>query len=353
MAVIPDPAQPLENSLSWNRKKVLVTGGASFIGSHLVDHLLDLGADVRVVDDFSTGLHTNLQTHLYSSRTELLQGNLLEPGVARSAMSGREVVFHMAAIHGGRGYVDLHQADPASNLALDGLVFREALRAGVEKVLFASSGCVYPNALQDDPDAEVFLTEDLVRPPYDADNMYGWAKLMAELTLRSYWQEYGMGAACCRYFTAYGPRALEGHAIMAMMARALVRQDPFEIWGEGTQVRNWTYIDDIVRGTILAAERIDDGTAVNIGTMERVRVIDAAREILRYASYDAEIRRLEYMPTGPANRVADNSLARKRLGWTPQVPFVEGLQRTMDWYFNTKSVSEVNRILSGSLTERR
>jgi nucleoside-diphosphate-sugar epimerase len=268
-------------------------------------------------------------------------------------MSDRDLVFHLAAIHGGRGYVELHQAGPASNLALDGLVFREALRAGVEKVVFASSGCVYPNAMQGDPQTEVFLTEDLVRPPYDADNMYGWAKLMAELTLQSYCQEYGMRAASCRFFTAYGPRALEGHAIMAMMARAFVRQDPFEIWGDGTQVRNWTYIDDLVRGTILAAERIDDGTAVNIGTMERVRVIDAARAVLRYANVDAEIKCLEWMPTGPANRVADNALARERLGWTPQVSFEEGLHRTMDWYFATKSAEEVHRVLSGRLTERR
>ena len=339
--------------MNWNSKKVLVTGGASFIGSHLVDSLLDLGADVRVVDDFSTGLHANLQAHLDANNIELVHDDLLEPGVARAAMSDRDMVFHLAAIHGGRGYVDLHQAGPASNLALDGLVFREALRAGVEKVVFASSGCVYPNAVQDDPQTEVFLTEDLVRPPYDADNMYGWAKLMAELTLQSYWQEYGMKAACCRFFTAYGPRALEGHAIMAMMARAFVRQDPFEIWGDGTQVRNWTYIDDLVRGTILAAERIDDGTAVNIGTMERVRVIDAARAVLRYANVDAEIKCLEWMPTGPANRVADNSLARERLGWIPRVSFEEGLHRTMDWYFATKSVDEVHRVLSGRLTERR
>ena len=339
--------------MNWNEKKVLVTGGASFIGSHLVDRLLELGADVRVVDDFSTGLRANLQTHLATKSIDLHHDNLLEPGVARAAVSGRDIVFHLAAIHGGRGYVDLHQADPASNLALDGLVFREALRAGVEKVVFASSGCVYPNGLQGDPDATVFLDEDLVQPPYDADNMYGWAKLMAELTLRSYWQEHGMRSASCRYFTVYGPRGIEGHAIMAMIARAFVKQDPFEIWGNGTQVRNWTYIDDIVTGTLLAAEWIDDGSAINLGTMERIRVIDAAREVLRYAGYDAEIKRLEHMPTGPVNRVADNSRARELLGWTPQVPFSEGLRRTMDWYFSTKTRAEVAQTLAESLTERR
>ncbi len=339
--------------MNWKAKKVLVTGGASFIGSHLVDRLVELGAAIRVVDDLSTGLMANVQAHLASNAIELIHDDLLEPGVARSAVAGCDLVFHMAAIHGGRGYVDLHQADPASNLALDGLVFREALRAGVEKVVFASSGCVYPNALQADPDEEIFLYEDLVRPPYDADNMYGWAKLMGELTLRSYWQEYGMRSACCRYFTAYGPRGLESHAIMAMIARAFVKQTPFEIWGDGLQVRNWTYIDDIVTGTLLAAERIDDGGAVNIGTMERVCVIDAAREVLRYADHKADIECLRHMPTGPVNRVADNSRARDLLGWGPLISFREGLHKTMDWYYEIKKPSEVERILSGSLTERR
>src|SRR5437016_3083630 len=101
---------------------------------------------------------------------------------SRGGPSTTSVVFHLAADHGGRGYLDLHQAGPASNLFLDGLVFWEAHRAGVDKVVYASSGCVYPNALQRDPDQEVYLAEHLARPPYDADNMYGWAKLMAELT---------------------------------------------------------------------------------------------------------------------------------------------------------------------------
>lgn len=338
--------------MNWKDKKVLVTGGASFIGSHLVDRLLELKANVRVVDDFSTGRRSNLQAHLATNSIELLHDDLLEPGVARAAVAGCEMVFHLAAIHGGRGYVELHQADPASNLALDGLVFREALRAGVKKVVFASSGCVYPNGLQGDPEAAVFLDEDLVRPPYDADNMYGWAKLMGELTLRSYWQEYGMRSACCRYFTVYGPRGIEGHAIMAMIARAFVKQDPFEIWGDGTQIRNWTYIDDIVNGTLLAAERIDDGSAVNLGTMERIRVIDAAREVLRLAKYDPTIKLLEQMPTGPINRVADNSRARELLGWIPQVRFADGIRQTMDWYFETKTHIEALRALSESLIER-
>ncbi len=336
----------------WNRKKVLVTGGTSFIGSHLVDALLERGAQVRVVDDLTSGRLSNIEHHLKSGRVKFVEADLREPGVTRAAMNGIEVVFHLAADHGGRGYVDLHQAGPASNLFLDGLVFWEAVKAGVEKVVYASSGCVYPNYMQTDVKKEIYLREEDVKPPHDADNMYGWAKLMAELTLQAYHREHKLGAASCRYFTVYGPRGVENHAVIAMIARAFVGQNPFEVWGDGTQIRNWTYVDDIVAGTILAAEKINDGTAVNLGTTERIRVIDAAKMVLELSGQKAEIRLRPDMPTGPANRVADNKLAKQLLGWEPKTMFRDGLKKTMDWYFESKKRDEVRGVLENMLTAR-
>jgi nucleoside-diphosphate-sugar epimerase len=111
-------------------------------------------------------------------------------------------------------------------------------------------------------------------------------------------------------------------------------------------------VDDIVTGTILAGEKIHDGTAVNLGTMERVRVIDAARMALEYAGKKAEIKFRPDMPTGPANRVADNSLAKKLLGWEPKVMFREGMRRTLDWYFSTKRKEQVQDVLENMLTGR-
>lgn len=336
----------------WHRRKTLVTGGTSFIGSNLVDALVERGAQVHVVDDLTSGRLSNIEDHIQSGRVTFTKADLREPGVTRAALKGVQTVFHLAADHGGRGYVDLHQAGPASNLFLDGLVFWEAARAGVEKVVFASSGCVYPNFMQSDPKKEIFLREDDVKPPHDADNMYGWAKLMAELTLQAYHREHKLGAASCRYFTVYGPRGVENHAVIAMIARAFVGQNPFEVWGDGTQVRNWTYVDDIVSGTILAAEKINDGTAVNLGTMERIRVLDAAKMVLEFTGLKAEIRLRPDMPTGPANRVADNHLAKKLLGWEPKTPFREGLRKTMDWYFASKRKEDVRGILETALTAR-
>jgi nucleoside-diphosphate-sugar epimerase len=336
----------------WTNRKVLVTGGTSFIGSHLVDALVERGAKVHVVDDLTSGKVSNLESHLKSGRVSLVEADLREPGVTRAAMKGIQVVFHLAADHGGRGYVDLHQAGPASNLFLDGLVFWEAVKAGVEKVVYASSGCVYPNYMQTDPKKEIYLREEDVKPPHDADNMYGWAKLMGELTLQAYAKEHGLGAASCRYFTVYGPRGVENHAVIAMIARAFLGLNPFEVWGDGTQIRNWTYVEDIVSGTILAAEKINDGTAVNLGTMERVTVLDAVHMVTERAGYKPQIRLRRDMPTGPINRVADNRLAKKLLGWEPKTPFREGLRKTMDWYFATKQKEEVRDVLETMLTAR-
>src|SRR5947208_13741460 len=304
---------------NWRGRQVLVTGGASFIGSALVEQLVDRGAQVRVVDDLSSGVLENIEDHIQSGAVEFMHADLRHSGVAEAAVEDTSVVFHLAADHGGRGYVDLHQAACASNLMFDGLIFRACHRAGVDKVVYASSGCVYPNHLQTDPNEILYLTEHLVGPPYDADSMYGWAKLMGEMTLRAYCKDWGLKAASCRYFTVYGDRGHENHAVIAMIARRVLKQDPFDVWGNGEQIRNWTHMSDIVAGTIRAAEKIDDGTALNLGTMERIRVIDAVREVLAYTGPSAQIRFLLDKPVGPMNRVADNSLGKRLLGWEPQV----------------------------------
>jgi nucleoside-diphosphate-sugar epimerase len=330
----------------------LVTGGASFIGSHLVDRLVAKGADVVVVDNLSSGREEYLADHLAAGRIAFIYADLLDPKVAEDVTKGVSVVFHLAADHGGRGYVELHQAACASNLALDGRVFLACHKSGVEKIVYASSGCIYPNYRQRDPNEILYLTEDMAGPPFDADNMYGWAKLMGEMTLQAFVRDYGIKGVACRYFTVYGERGKEDHAVIAMIARAFAKQNPFEVWGNGQQIRNWTYVSDIVDGTIRAAERVDDGTAINLGTMERTRVIEAVREVLRYTGHEAQILFRPEMPTGPMNRVADNSLASELLDWRPSLPFTEGLHRTIDWYFRTKDRKTVDSRLELALTER-
>ncbi|CAN7375859.1 NAD-dependent epimerase/dehydratase family protein [Trinickia sp. LjRoot230] len=319
---------------NWSEKAVLVTGGASFIGSHLVDLLVERGVKrLLVVDDLSTGRRENIEKHLSENTVELVQADLLCAGVARSAMEDIDIVFHLAAIHGGRGYIDSYQAQCSRNFTLDGMVIDAAHRANIEKIVFTSSGCVYPVSLQSDTTRPVYLREDMVGPPYESDGIYGWAKLMAELTLRSYYLEYGLRSVSCRLFTAYGERCLESHAVIAMIGRAFLQHQPVEVWGDGMQIRNWTYVGDIVRGLVAAAEKISDATAINLGTEEPIRVKDAMQMILDHTGHLASIKLRPDMPTGPLNRVASHELATELTGWRPQVTFKDGLARTIDWYF--------------------
>ncbi len=340
-----------KNSFLKN-KKVLVTGGASFIGSHLVEKLLKKSLKVRVVDDLSSGKLDNIKDLVKKKEIEFIKADLRHSNVAQNAVKGQDIVFHLAGDHGGRGYVDLHQAACATNMMLDGNVFWQSHRAGVGKIIFASSGCVYPNFLQTDHKKKFYLKEKHAGPPYDADNMYGWAKLMAEMTLKSYHDDWGIKTASCRFFTVYGPRGKEGHAVIAMIAKAFIKQDPFVVWGNGKQIRNWTYVDDIVDGMIKVAEKIDDGRAINLGTMERIKVLDAVKMIFDYTGHKARIAFQPQMPIGPVNRVAHNGLAQKLLGWKPKVKFKDGLKKTIDWYFATIDPKEVLAIVKTSLTER-
>ena len=339
--------------MEWKGLKVAVLGGCSFIGSHLVEALVHRGAKVFVADNLSSGKLSNIQPLIDQGLIKFYQGDLRWMKYAFYAVRHRDVVFHLAADHGGRGYVDLHQAACATNLGLDSTVFRACLEShGPGKVVFASSGCVYPNYLQTDPTKELYLTEEMVGPPFDCDGMYGYAKLMAEKTLQAFHHDHKLKSASVRIFTVIGERMKEDHAICAMIARAFIQQVPFEIWGDGTQVRNWTYISDVVNGLLLAAERIEDGTAVNIGTMERTTVLEAAAQVCTLLGHNTAIYARPEMPTGPLNRVADNRLAKQLLGWSPEVPFSEGLRKTIQWYVETHRREEAAGRLTRYLTER-
>ncbi len=338
--------------MDWKGLPVLVTGGASFIGSHLVDALVAKSAKVTIIDDLSSGRLENLRSHIDAGQVRFIEADLRRQDAAEAAVAGQTCVFHLAADHGGRGYIETHQAACAANLMLDGLVFDACRRNSVERFVYASSGCIYPTYLQGDPAKIINLDEDRAGPPFDADGIYGWAKLMGEKTLEVYSQEYGMKAVSCRYFTAYGPRATESHAVMAMIARAFIGQNPFEVWGTGEQLRNWTYVSDIVDGTMKAAEHAGAGEAFNIGTMEGTKVMDAARMILERSGHSADIVIRPDMPTGPYYRIADNEKLAKLSGWRPEVSFAEGLERTMDWYYSTKSKADISAALPQLLLER-
>ena len=341
----------------WNGRRVLVTGGASFIGSHLVDRLVESGASVRVADDLSSGKLDNLANSVESVEFKL--GDLREREFAREAVAGQEIVFHLAAAHGGRGYIDTHPADCVSNLVLDGVVVDECHRAGVARVCFASSACVYPVNLQEKPrdGTTVLLREEWADPFVEgaaaSDGEYGWAKLMGEMTLRAYWKQHGLESVSCRLFTAYGERENETHAVVALIAKAFVEMDPYEIWGDGQQDRNFTYVGDIVEGMMRAAANVGDASPVNIGTSEHIKIVDAARVIFDQIGWEPNELFFDMSkPVGVYSRAADLTRTRELLEWEPETSFKDGIARTVEWYVENRDRDEVAEAMNLLLHER-
>jgi UDP-glucose 4-epimerase len=244
-------------------------------------------------------------------------------------------------------------------MVLDGIVFESAFKAEVERICFASSACVYPTNLQSKKASrQVLLLKEDMADPFSsgkalADGEYGWAKLMGEMTLKAYHNEYGMKCSSCRIFTAYGERENETHAIMALIARTFIKMDPYVIWGTGEQDRNFTYVSDIIEGFILAMEKIIDGAPVNIGTSEHIKITEAAEKIFEYTGFRPRNILFDISKSeGVFSRAADISKTKKILDWEPKVLFDDGLKRTIDWYYATKNKDDVAQKLHTLLYER-
>ncbi|WP_408957704.1 NAD-dependent epimerase/dehydratase family protein [Natrinema sp. 74] len=338
--------------MSFNGETVLVTGGASFIGSHLVEELVDDGADVRVADDLSSGETENLAA--VQDEIEFLDGNLKDRSFANTATEGIDRLFHLAADHGGRGYISNYPANCATNMALDNIVFESAVQNGVEKITFASSACTYPTDIQQERQR---LQEDMVsfdeRGGAYADETYGWAKLMGERSLQAFHEQYGVDASAVRIFTAYGPRENETHAIIALIAKAYAEQDPYQIWGDGEQTRNFTYVKDITKALRLANENITDGTPVNAGIADYISINEVVDAIFERLDWHPEsINHMTDKPVGVRHRAADTTRAEELLGWTPEYTLEEGLAETIDWYTGHRDKEYVRENLETLLHER-
>ena len=347
-----------QNRSKWMNKNVVVTGGASFIGSHLVDKLVALGGNVTVVDDLSSGNLDNLSQ--VKDRIKFIKKDLeyLEKQEIRGIFTDQNIVFHLAAVHGGRGFIQSHPADVCSNLSIDHHVFEAAADCGdsMENLVFASTACVYPPEKQNEIGSDYKLKEDdsnprLLEGYMSADIEYGWGKLMSEIQLNAFIKQYGLKACPVRFVTAYGPRENETHAIIALIYKAIQRMDPYPIWGNGQQERDFTYVQDIVEGTILSSERVFDGTPINLGTGQKHKLIDVTETIFKLIGWKPAQMKLEpSMPVGPLSRALDNERAKQQLGWQPRFSLEEGLRETIEWYKQTHK--NTNQVTKNLLLER-
>ncbi len=324
---------------SYKGERVLVTGGASFIGSHLVELLLAHGAQVVVADDFSSGSLRHLDDVV--GDIEIVEGDLRDPALARRAARGSETVFHLAAMHGGRGYIDTHPVECTSNMLLDHVVFEACIAASARRLVHASSACVYPTVLQDDDSRRLLLSESDANfdEPGKAfpDGEYGWAKLMGELQLRAFHKQHGIDAVAARIFTAYGERENESHAVIALIAKAAARLDPYPVWGDGRQTRNFTYVRDTVLGLAFAG-RLSGFEILNVGSSRHHTILELLDVIFDHLGWRPSRLNLELdKPVGVRSRAADNARVRELTSWEPATPLHEGVRRTMDWYLENTS----------------
>ena len=325
----------------WNETNVLVTGGASFIGSHLVDKLVTLGSKVTVVDNLSSGTLENLQNSKEKITFKNQDLEYISKPDLEQIFKDQEIVFHLAAVHGGRGYITTHPADVSSNYSIDHHVFEGCNDSNVKNLVFASTACVYPTKLQDTIGSDYKLKEKDADPTnldtfMSADIEYGWEKLMSEMQLNAFKKQYGLKGCPVRFVTAYGPRENETHAIIALIYKALAKMDPYQIWGDGNQERDFTYVEDIVDGTILSAEKITDGTPINLGTGQRYKMIDVVNLIFKIIGWKPQNFEFDTSkPVGALSRALDNERANKLLGWNPQFSLEDGLRKTIEWYTST------------------
>lgn len=332
----------IEKNPKWVDKNVLVTGGASFIGSHLVDYLVGIGAKVTVVDDFSSGRIDNLT--LSRDKVTIINKNLeyILKDEIYSIFSDKNIIFHLAAVHGGRGFIQMHPADVCSNLSIDHHVFEAATNAKVENIVYSSTACVYPNQLQSEIGSDYMLKEHdsdvaMLDNYLSADSEYGWGKLVSEIQLNAFIKQYGLKGCPVRFVTAYGPRENETHSIIALIFKAVKKIDPYPVWGDGQQERDFTYVEDVVDGTIKAAEKIFDGTPINLGTGRKYKIIKVIETICDILGWEpSSFKYEESMPVGPLSRALDNQRAKELLGWEPKFTLMEGLRKTIEWYMSNR-----------------
>ncbi len=306
-------------------EKVLITGGAGFIGSHLTECLLKRGDDVVVFDDFSAGRKSNLSGVI--DQIECFEGDIRDRTAIDKCLDGVGTIYHMAAIVGVNVVTKLPDSETV-DVDLNGTkTLLEACKdSGVSKLFFASSSEVYGHY----PQEKLPMSED---DDFSSDTEYGRAKYRAEMLCKRYYEDYGLKTSSARYFNVYGPRqSLNGYAIPHMIHAAL-RNKPIEIHGNGKQIRDFTYIDDTVDATIRICDGGYGGEVFNIGTGRSINMNDLADLIIGLCDSKSEIAYIpKRRPTDLQDKYSDPSKIKKMLGWEPSVGLKEGLIRTIEYY---------------------
>lgn len=321
------------SAVYWDRKKVLVTGGGGFVGSHLVEALVAVGRGVRVTVVGRSALQARRHLSGVWRDIRFVSADLFDPSAARRVCRGQDMVLNLAASVGGVGWNSVHHASLfRDNIALGMNVLEGARRAGVGRFLAVSSACVYPRDCEiPTPESEGFRGR-----PEATNEGYGWAKRMSEYAGAAYAGEFGMEVAVARPYNAYGPRDHfdyeRSHVIAALVRRVCDGADPVRVWGTGRATRSFLYVSDLARGLLDVAAKYPKADPLNLGTDEEVSIGNLARMIVRLAGTGAKLLFDPSKPSGQPRRRCDTTRSARTIGFRARVSLEEGLSRTIAWY---------------------
>jgi UDP-glucose 4-epimerase len=320
--------------------RVLITGGAGLVGSHIADLLVQEGvSEIIVLDNFTRGRLANLAWAQEHGPLVVVEGDIRDRQLLADVMQGVDVVFHQAAIR-------ITQCAEEPRLALEVLadgtfnVLEAAVKAGVKKVVAASSASIYGMA-------EEFPTTES-HHPYNNRTLYGTAKVFNEGLLRSFYDMYGLDYVALRYFNVYGPRmdiyGVYTEVLIRWMDRIAAGQPPL-IFGDGKQTMDFVYIEDIARANILAAKADVSDEVFNVASGVETSLNDLAHSLAKVMGSELKP---EYGPERKVNpvqrRLADTSKAKQLLGFETQISLEEGLRRLVSWWREQKLAKEASNV---------
>jgi nucleoside-diphosphate-sugar epimerase len=311
-------------------KKALVLGGGGFIGSHMVKKLKSEGFWVRGVD---------LKLPLYSptAADDFAVGDLRDQNFCRSVIDqGFDEIYQFAADMGGAGYIFTgeNDADVMQNSATINLnVLDAVVKRNNKRIFYSSSACMYPEHNQMDP-SNPNCAEDSAYPA-SPDSEYGWEKLFSERLYLAYARNYGLDVRIARYHNIFGVEGSwnngkeKAPAALCRKVAMTPEGGEIEIWGDGKQTRSFLYIDECIEGT-QRLTRSNWSGPVNIGSNQMIAINDLAKLVMQVAGKNLNINNIPG-PTGVRGRNSDNRLIQEKLGWSPSVPLIKGIERTYSW----------------------
>ncbi len=302
-------------------KKVLVTGGAGFIGSNLVKKLISDKNEVVVIDDLSSGFISNISS---IDGVKYINGDIRNRKQVNDAIKGVEVVFHLAASVGNKRSIDFPLIDSQINVLGTLNILEECVKEGVRKIVTSSSAGIF-GELKTIP-----IKED---HPIDPDSPYGCSKLCEEKLCLSYSKLYDLEAVCLRYFNVFGPnQRFDAYGnVIPIFVYKMLHNEPIIVYGDGNQTRDFVHVNDVVQANINSANSIGVSEAFNIASGDRISINDLIKLITKNYKKEVKIEYANKRPGDVMHSLADISFARDEISYNPSVNFEKGIYDYVNW----------------------